>query len=190
MVFERQIVWTGRPEANDAQSKVKLIRCPAKGVFVFYITSAQIHSTRIHYYKGRSRPHTKPSCEACDAGNEHRYKGFIAACNKHDRGQGIIELTAGPADQLYDHLENKGSIRGLIIQLTRPSGRANGLIEITIRKPDIDPEELPKPPNVIQALKKIWQIQDQMPQPDIVDVGTRETVIRHFKGANNGSRKS
>ncbi|HWN10120.1 MAG TPA: hypothetical protein VNO50_12790 [Pyrinomonadaceae bacterium] len=190
MVFERKIAWENEPPINDAISPYDLFRIPGRGTYNFIILSRQLHGCKLHYFKGRSIPHTEGGCEACENKNETRWRGYLAVCNASNFKQGILELTAVPAAQIAEKIKLNEPIRGKIATLHRPSGKPNGRIQLDLRPGKIPDKELPEPFNVIATLKKIWNVQDHMRTPHVLDIGVRSTTIEKLTGGNNGSRKS
>jgi len=167
MIPDQNVSWESRPDSRDATTPFKLFRVPAKGIWTFYILSKEVIGVRVHFFKGRTTPHGTPVCDACEAGIEARWRGYIAAANKHDYHRGMIELTAGPAQQLIERLDRQEIIRGLVIQLSRPGGRPNSRIQIDIRPADIDPSKLPPAFDVQATLMKIWNRQPHMQVPQV-----------------------
>jgi hypothetical protein len=68
----------------------------------------------------------------------------------------LLELTATAAAPLFEHINAGNSLRGTLIEATRPSGRENGRIWIRICPPLPDPPALPLEPEIPKLLATLW----------------------------------
>jgi hypothetical protein len=162
-----KIDWENRPDQRDATSPFKLFRVPAKGVYHFYILGTALHGVRTHFFHGRTFPHLTTNCPACEEGIESRWRGYLSCCNRNTKNRMLVELTAGPAGEIVDLVDKGEALRGRIICLSRPGGKANSRISIDIINCDCDPKVLPASFEVEKTLLKIWQIQDHMTEPQL-----------------------
>ena len=151
-----QIEWNDAPRNPDKTGQLDLERCDAKSLGWLTILSDKPLWNTIHWFNGRSTPHTRENCAACAAGRAGTEKGYLASYNPKTRRIAIAELTAPCHDEVAKWLNAHGTLRGASFKLTRPSGNIKGKLKLQIVQGEQGTLELPPCPDVMKALHFMW----------------------------------
>jgi len=147
------------PKPQNAQ----LVRTPPTGRLKAIITSHKLIACPTHYHARRTVPCGGPgNCPLCESGLKWRLHGYISILNTDNLAHQILEVPARTYDALAQWYKNFNTVRGLYIELTRPTQRPNGQIQLIVRRPQTIPESLPDPLPVQWMLCRIWGV----PAPD------------------------
>lgn len=179
--------WTNRPPEGEYSDAYRLIRVPATTPIMGIVTSADIIGTQTHFWRGRTRPHTQTHCEACEAGNEPRWHGYVSIMGTKTGEHAILELTPTTVKTIEKWIAEHGSIRGATIIASRLGKKINGRILVQL-KPTIDQaRELPKPIDIPKALLRLWQ-QTPTTEPE-PKTHPQQNRIKHHSpnGKSNGT---
>lgn len=148
-------------DPNDVPKRdtAQLVRTPHTGKLKAIITSNKILAAPTHYYSRRTVPCGGPgNCPICEAGHKWRLHGYLSILNLDNLAHQILELPARSYDAIAAWYRQFSTVRGLYIELTRPSQRPNGQIQLIVRKPQTIPETLPDPLPVQWLLCRIWGV--------------------------------
>lgn len=150
------VEWNDTPEEIAPGSKLEILRCGIGSMVPLIVLSDWIAGGEMHYWGGRSFPHTKNGCPACDAKNPSVWKGYLAAWNPKHRSTGILEFTAPCRDCLVQYKLAHGTLRGGVITLKRKGVKPNGALTATITTGPYGLDQLPDAPDIKAHLERIW----------------------------------
>jgi hypothetical protein len=150
--------WTRRPPKDQAQRMWRIARCPTKGSLRVVILSHDLIGRQTHYYAGRTRPCTGPVCQACAKNQAPRWHGYIAAVDLANNNRLVVEVTAGVAERIGNEFEIYRTLRGLRMEMTRTSPRANGRIMSRFQSPATGTGVLPDAPDLRPILERLWEM--------------------------------
>jgi hypothetical protein len=150
--------WSNQPPADPRGNSLPLTRTPAAKQLRGIITSPDLLGCITHFWKGRTLPCESPHCEACTEGMPWRWHAYLGLFLPETRQHVLFECTAQVAEKLVTYRTAHGSLRGVGLLASRPSRRPNGRVAILRWTPDVDPDSLPDPPNIVAALAVIWNI--------------------------------
>ena len=191
-----QVQWTAKPADDPKKPKIPIDRCGAQSSMQYIVLSREVIGCMLHFFRGRSIPCLMPSegwCDACTdpKGNEPRWRGYLCCWRVHFNTFHLLELTPPCMTTVASFIEGHEHLRGAIIRLERPSGKANGRIVCQLEKTNVRENTLPPAFDVRDALERIWALHK------IVRVGTAtpEEIAKqmnpelplNFKQNGNGS---
>lgn len=157
----KQDPWSRRPEEMQYEDRVSLIRCPSRGSLKVTVLSHDIEGRGTHYWGGRTMPCRGWGCEACTDGREPRWLGWLAVLVRGTDQVSLLEMTKTNAALLDEQFRQHRTLRGLQIEMLRPSGKPNGRVIFKLHDYNPQPSELQKAPNVRTCLYKIWQLKPE-----------------------------
>lgn len=150
-----------RPRTVDKPT-VPIVRCDATARYNLkcLVLSEDVFGVEVHY-AGRTVPcpGADRGCRYCEIDRPTRWVGYVAATDTVARQKRwLVELTAGVMGEVDAWHKSNGTLRGLWAELTRPSHRPTGRLQIELKRLAVVlPEELPKPFDVRAALARIWK---------------------------------
>jgi len=150
--------WSNRPPDGCLNQGLPLVRTPARGVLSGIVSSTDLVGCTTHYYKGRTQPCTAPNCEACNEQVPYRWHAYLTIFNPRTATHALLELTAQASQPAFDFFERHGTLRGAILETTRPSAKPNGRIIVRLRQATPDDPKPPKEPNIKKILAVIWNL--------------------------------
>jgi len=121
------------------------------------VLSDWMTGNELHWWNGRSFPHLKHGCPACEAKRAKVWKGYLACLDPKNRKVFILELTPNCTEPLSAYKNTFGSLRGGLIKLDRSATKINGRVTATMTQTNLGGMELPQPPNVQAILAHMWQ---------------------------------
>lgn len=175
----RPVGWTTAPPKDEGTRNWQMIRAPECGSLRLMIVSHQLIGRPMHFYRGRSTPHTEPTCEACDDGRRKEWKGYIG-CRQIVTGQRyILEVTAHVGHQIAKYSSDHRTLKGTIINVGRTTPKANGKVWVKLTPPPENMGELGPEPDLRPILERMWQIKttlkldgEEIQPPRILPTGT------------------
>lgn len=184
------------PNEIPKQQSAQLVRTPPTGRLKAIITSPKIIACPTHYHARRTTPCGGPgNCPLCESGLKWRLHGYLSILNTDNLAHQILEVPARTYDALAQWYRNFNTVRGLYIELSRPTQRPNGQIQLIVRRPQTIPESLPDPLPVQWLLCKIWGVptSDEPPPPEPQKTPARHRTEKPIDTAktsgNNGDHK-
>lgn len=150
--------WTNEPSDMEAAPNLDLWRVPTTGEIRATIISHRIVGTATHYYGGSTKPCTGDECKACLEGLQPREYFWCVCLHRTSGAMFILELTGRAAEPLARAFQARRTIRGLIISVKRTNKKSNGPQKLTIEGQLTERDEMPRAPNVMMALHKIWKL--------------------------------
>lgn len=156
-----RVDFCSRPSDDDPTAKFRIQRTPAGNGIKGVILSPDIVGAYTHYYRGRTRPHTTPYCEACDNQTPVRWHGYFGLLGKS--GDVVIfEITATPVRVFDEYLRLHKTLIGALMVARRIGLRENARVHITLqREPDRPLITLPEPPDVRLFLSRLWDLKGE-----------------------------
>lgn len=132
------------------------LHVPTRGTLRIAVVSTRAFRYRAHWLRGRMRPCTGESCQACADNIGAQTKFIIAAQDQSSLTTGLIELAAPPASIIAQAVQAAGYLRGLTFDLRKDGGRYNGkiLIEPAGCLPTF--AGLPAEPDIPTIMRDIW----------------------------------
>lgn len=149
---------TGAPPPDQLRAAYRIIRTPTSNPIDMLILSEAIYGVDCHYYQGRTRPHTQPTCEACDVGSPYRWQGYVAVLLTRLRDLALFEFTAAAAAPLVEYYETNRTLRGVAMKAARVNARPNGRVILQVTRGDLSMYAAPPAPDVAEILARIWQV--------------------------------
>lgn len=146
------------PPSRKEACNLEIIRTGSRGKWGGHILSAKMFGLPIHFY-GRSIPCTqRPDCPICASDNKPRWTGYLPIWTPTMIRPALLELPTAAAESVRDYQAKYATLRGRLINCTRPRGRANSRIKVELSSPNIEGLSLPAVPEVRQALCLIWRL--------------------------------
>lgn len=149
---------TNTPPPEQLRAAYRIMRTPTGGELQMLALSTQIHGHDCHYYQGRTRPHTAPTCEPCELGTPYRWQGYLAVMLTRTRDLALFEFTAASAAPLVEYFETNKTLRGVLIRASRVNQRPNGRVILSVTRGDLGLYSAPPAPDVEEILARIWQV--------------------------------
>jgi len=115
--------------------------------------------TPTHYYRGRTIPCDNETCPACNDGIPWRWHGYVGLFGLSSHRQVLFEFTAKAAEPLTQFALAYGTLRGCQIKAARANTAPNSRVIITTHPADLEKIHIPEPPNLLEALSIIWNIE-------------------------------
>jgi len=174
--------WTNRPAASQHPTQLQLLRVPPGRTIAAIITSHDVVGRDTHYWKGRTRVCTHPTCEPCDAHHAPRWYGYLAVVAPTMLAPTILEITAACIDPLDEYFRDHSTLRGAEINIRRANKKANSRLIAACRPSPYRDAKLPDAPNVIAHLCRIWEIPlptEQICHPFSQPNGQANSLDRH-----------
>lgn len=162
--------FTTTPPPDPRGNSLPLVRChpnkPTSGI----ITTDQLFGCRTHFFHGRTLPCDDQSCPACNEGMPWRWHGYIGLYGLTTRRHVLFESTAKAAEPLTKYFAAYHTLRGCHLTAQRVHNTHNGRVQLQTKPADLENVNLPDPPNILEALSIIWNIE----LPAIVVDGTNK----------------
>ena len=149
---------TKAPPTDQLRAAYRIVRTPTAGQLDMLVLSEAIYGVDCHYYQGRTRPHTEPTCEACEVGTPYRWQGYLAVMMTRLRDLALFEFTAASAAPLVEYFETNRTLRGVNIKASRVNSRPNGRVILQVTRGDLGLYSAPPEPEVEEILARIWQV--------------------------------
>lgn len=147
------------PPPDPRGNSLPLMRCAASKSIHGIITTDQLFGCRTHYFHGRTLPCDDASCPACDDGMPWRWHGYVGLYGLTTRRHVIFESTAKAIEPLTKYFNAYGTLRGCELNAQRVNLVPNGRVVIHTKPADLENVNLPDPPNLLEALSIIWNIE-------------------------------
>lgn len=169
-----EVDWTDTPNDLRRTDSIAILRAGTGTTPALVVLSDKVVGAELHWWNGRSTPHIKGKCPACDAKRPAVWKGYIAVYNPKTHQINILELTPCCIDPLAVYRQTFGSLKGALITLSRPGTKKNGRLTATITPSNFPQSSLPLCPDVRAALVFMWSARRQ--QDDISYQTPRDVV--------------
>jgi hypothetical protein len=153
------IRWATAPDPDDQPTPVRLIRVGPKQPLEIVITAEQVLGVYTHWYTGRTVPCTRPTCDACQLGNEPRWHGYVSAISCRTGEHAIVELTATATPIFERWRQSHSTIRGAKATLARLGKRPNGRVIVKLDADDVPGRILPEQLDLQRLLTRVWRWQ-------------------------------
>lgn len=148
------------PTGDHNGPRWKIIRTPAKSPLWLRIISSVPVGVLTHHFGGRTSGHLTVNCEACKAGNQARWTGYLLATLLKDNQDVLFEFTESAGLDLKGIIEHYGFCRDLVIISQRPSGRTNGRVELTSKGKCESKLRLREEEHIAPLLHRIWRVKE------------------------------
>lgn len=152
----QDIGFSDRPNEEQVGTRYQLVRTPANKRARFRVLSHKCVGVPTHFYRGRTQPHTIPTCEACDEGITSRWHGYIGVQGFATGEVFVLEITAHCEEALHHYTQKHGTLRGADLSVYRRGSKANSPVHAIIVPGIFDHTALPAPPDVEAFLRRIW----------------------------------
>lgn len=149
--------FTHRPKPEDMPNQWKILRAEARGTPRVLCLSEDTIGAYVHYWKGRTSLCLKDCCEACDLGQAPRWRGYVACVVANVGTKRLLELTPPCVPVIERLLKERGTLRGVVLQIKRKGGKPNGELELVASEEPSRVGDLPSCPDVSQHLLRIWK---------------------------------
>lgn len=126
--------------------------------------SHDLVGTYTHYYRGRTRACCKLDCAACLARAPRRWYSYLVAMNERTRQLDIFEITDEACETFEKFFAEHRTLRGYSVAMKRRNERANSRVLVSIAGPRLDDVSIPKAPDPIPMLLRMWEFDLVGPQ--------------------------
>ena len=150
------IDWQEQPAPITPGSRLELIRCKTGTLPPLIVLSDRHVGTEIHWFAGRSFPHLKNGCPACEAKRPAVWKGYIAVWQQKQRTPAILEFTARCTEALDAYYLAYGTLRAATVVISRKGPNEKGPLSLEITRSNHAPNDLPPTPDIRKALTTMW----------------------------------
>lgn len=150
--------WTKAPPDDPRGHGLPILRTPAASSLRAVITCDHLIGTDTHFWGGHTVPCERPQCEACNAGIQYRWHGYLSAYNPDDQLHFIFEMTAQAANAFNDYFKQHDTLRCCQFQAWRWKHTRNGRVIIKCERSAIAPHALPKAPDLEKIMAIIWRL--------------------------------
>jgi hypothetical protein len=150
--------WTNRPDRGDHPTQLQLLRCRPSHPLLAIITADDVLGAYTHYWKGRTRICTHPTCDACDAHHAPRWYGYLAVVSTAMTAPTLVEITPSCIEAIESYLHEYRTLRGAQLTLKRANPKANSRLQATLEPSAYRDGKLPAAPDVRAQLERIWEI--------------------------------
>jgi len=181
-----EVVWTESPTTSSEGREWRVLRVPPKGIGGLIILSHEVVGTDTHYFGGRTVPHGKEQCNACDAGNQKRWHGYLAVWNPKAASKWILEITDAAGDTFKKMFAKRTTLRTLSFAGQRVPCKPNGTLIVRLTESDWASDGLPHAPDLRRMLMRMWGFREETYEYDMNSAfATRKDALR-----SNGQPKS
>lgn len=145
------------PPRLKGESEFHWFHPPLQGARYLTVLSADVTWYAGHYSQGRMRLCQSESCEMCllQVGRQVRY--VVCAVDLESREVGFLEVGIAGGEVLRRAVEDCGTLRGVVLSLSRLSRKKNSRIEMGVVHEVAPPWSLEiSPLNVQAALFQTW----------------------------------
>lgn len=151
------IHWDDAPETSPKLARIDLDRCGASGIGPLIVLSPKHRGNQIHWFGGKSYPHTTPTCEACDAKRTAVWKGYVAVWHPTTKRISLLEFTDRCLEAINAYIKSHGTLRAAEIRLKRTPATDKGAMSATLTQSIYATNDLPNAPDIIAALAYMWR---------------------------------
>ena len=151
------IEWTAQPPPDRPKPTLELRRLKTGRLLATCLSDRPV-GCFLHFWRGRTRPHLTNNCEACAAGHEPVWKGYVALWDEPTRSAWIQEFTPGAYDGLQEGIELFGTLRGHPITFERTRNASNAPMRTRVHGTCIPENRMPPTPQVTDVLTRIWDL--------------------------------
>ncbi len=122
------------------------------------ILSEVLWGMHCHWTGARSVECTKAekACVGCERQLPTRWKGGLHVWDLGRRESYFVEITPRAARRIVEQTENRSTLRGVCIELSRSGTKVNGRLVVQIVDMSIDMKRLPAGQAVSPALQWLW----------------------------------
>jgi hypothetical protein len=180
-----EVEWSDSPDTLRRTDSVAILRAGTGATPALIVLSERVLGVELHWWQGRSTPHIKGKCPACEAKRPAVWKGYIAVYNPKTHVVNILEITPCCIDPLSVYRQAFGTLRGGLLTLSRSNTKKNGRLTATIMPSNFPLSGLPPCPDVQAALVFMWAarrhsegISYQTPRDEVDGPGTNEELGR------------
>lgn len=166
--------WSTTPPVDPRGHALSLIRTPANGRFVLFVTSPDLIGCATHWFGGRTVPCESPECEACNEGVPWRWHSYLSGLVAGTRRHVMMEFTAQATEILCAYRKAHGTLRGCQVHATRHRNRHNGRVLLNCTPGPLQQMNLPNAPNLVDVLSIIWNV----PRPALEETGSERKMPR------------
>lgn len=150
------VEWSDSPNELRRTDAVAILRAGTGSTPALIVLSERVVGVELHWWQGRTTPHIKGNCPACEAKRPAVWKGYLAVYNPKTHVVNILEITPCCIDPLATYRQAFGTLKGGLLTLTRSNTKKNGRLTATITPSNIAPNSLPPCPPVQAALVHMW----------------------------------
>jgi len=144
------------PNSEDMNFPWRIVRASHLRPTKFAVISVQHYGVYTHYWKGRTSPHLKHFCGACNDGMLPRWYGYVLALLSPGKEKIVFEFSAKACETILKAESDFGTLRGLVFTATRPKGKENSPVQLQLHSNNYNPAELPAPEPIRPIIARIW----------------------------------
>lgn len=149
--------WFQRPDPGK-RVYYELVRARLGAIMHFVILGNELWGVNQHYDGANTHPciGRERRCRGCLEGLDVRWYGYLAVMSQTTRRKHILQLTKGAYERCPALDQQAGQLRGYSCTLSRRGENRNApaVFQLGARIPN--PQQLPPPFNVPEALLQIW----------------------------------
>jgi hypothetical protein len=154
------IRWERAPAEDECDGEYRMTRTPTNGQDVrLMVLVKDFVGLRVHY-AGRTIPCFTSGCEECGKHKPKRWRGYLLATLAGTREKVCFEFPAIAGKRLDNFFKEYGTLKGLILCFSRPSGKANGKVHVSEEGVAKDAHLIGRQPSITDVLERIWGVGD------------------------------
>jgi len=161
--------WRNQLPPEGKNHGFDLCRTPASGTLMGIITCEDLIVCDTHFWHGRTLPCERLTndegktiddtpCQACREKAAWRTHVYVSAFDMKKREHFLFECTTLAAKPLAEYREATGTLRGCILNASRPKGQKNAKVAIVTNTANLGRCQIPPPPDIPAALAVIWRL--------------------------------
>lgn len=146
------------PAPPAKMKRIDIIRIRETTPQTFTILSDRPYSIIYHWIKGRSQQCTRSrgDCEGCLTGCEEKWAAYLHAQQWGQDGEIFLELTDACIAKIHALANNRATLRGTIIKLSKTKGGIRGRYVVDMLDRTMPPDDLPNVRFPDELLLKLW----------------------------------
>jgi hypothetical protein len=156
-----EVVWTEAPTPQGDGREWRVLRVPPKGLAGLIVLSDELVGTDTHYFGGRTVPHAQENCQACAAGNQRRWHGYLAVWSPKHNTKWILEITDAAGDTVKKIKQKRPSLRSMSFAGQRVPVKPNGTLIVQLTDSDWAADGLPRAPDLRRMLMRMWGFREE-----------------------------
>jgi len=159
-------LFNGAPPPKH-QPRAKVLRVLTSEAQQYVIISNAFWGQMVHYFAGRSSECTADqtgACAACTEGYPVKWLGYLDVIHQNEDVRGFLEMTATASRLLVHQLDDRESLRGLVIRCARTKGGKKGRWIISVLARKEESVKLPEEESPILTLRYLWNVKKKPPQ--------------------------
>lgn len=148
------------PAGGQPATQWKITRTPAARPLRVRVISTHVCGVLTHHFGGRTMGHLALNCDACKAGNQARWTGYVLGQDADAERDILFEFSEAAGTDMKEIIGRHGHLRGLAVLACRPSKKKNGRVELRCDGNCSNPAALSPEVDIPPLLRRLWRMKD------------------------------